>query len=375
MFGFGSGQRVADLERRVRELENEKAAINSRLSEREAAVSAATNESTQLRSRVADYDKFFANFRSYSQSLGDTQQTLASLASRLRDQKQETVQTATIALSSRDVIARISRDLSGLADNSRNSVTQVESLKTSTEKVSGIVSLIKEIADQTNLLALNAAIEAARAGEQGRGFAVVADEVRKLAERTTKATEEITSLVTDIQHDVGDAQNSMTSLADQSQAFGDQGNSASRSIDEITTLSRNMELAIASAALSSFVELAKMDHLIFKFDVYKVFMGIGDKSASDVSSHTACRLGTWYYEGEGKTSFSKLDGYRDLEAPHKDVHSHGREAVSLFSSGNFGAGVEALARMESASTTVLACLERMATHGRTSPEILCADDH
>lgn len=374
MFGFGSGQRIADLERRIRELENEKSALNSRLSEREAAASTATNESAQLRSRVADYDRFFANFRSYSQSLGDTQQTLASLANRLRDQKQETVQTATIALSSRDVIARISRDLSGLADNSRNSVTQVESLKTSTEKVSGIVSLIKEIADQTNLLALNAAIEAARAGEQGRGFAVVADEVRKLAERTTKATEEITSLVTDIQHDVGDAQNSMTSLADQSQAFGDQGNSASRSIDEITTLSRNMELAIASAALSSFVELAKMDHLIFKFDVYKVFMGIGDKSASDVSSHTACRLGTWYYEGEGKTSFSKLDGYRDLEAPHKDVHTHGREAVSLFSGGNFGAGVEALARMESASTSVLACLERMATHGRTSPEILCAED-
>lgn len=96
-----------------------------------------------------------------------------------------------------------------IAEVVRQSAETVEALGKSSDAIGEIIQVIDDIADQTNLLALNAAIEAARAGEQGRGFAVVADEVRKLAERTTKATKEIASMIKKIQKDTVDAVNSM----------------------------------------------------------------------------------------------------------------------------------------------------------------------
>lgn len=133
----------------------------------------------------------------------------------------------------------------------QSSEATITELSQSIQKIGAITQAIKEIADQTNLLALNAAIEAARAGEQGRGFAVVADEVRKLAERTAASTADITRMVEEIEHTTGDAVGSMEQAAHAVEEGLALIRASGESLREITTASgrvTSMAQHIAGAA-------------------------------------------------------------------------------------------------------------------------------
>jgi methyl-accepting chemotaxis protein len=121
--------------------------------------------------------------------------------------------------------------------------------------------VIDEIAEQTNLLALNAAIEAARAGDQGRGFAVVADEVRKLAERTQKATREISTMIEAIQHDMGDAVESMNTGRDLVTEGANLIEQTSQALENIVSRTSKVSDVISQVAVASEEQAATSDEM------------------------------------------------------------------------------------------------------------------
>jgi methyl-accepting chemotaxis protein len=141
-------------------------------------------------------------------------------------------------------------DIQAIADTVNAAADLIRGLEQHSQEISNVVSVIKEVADQTNLLALNAAIEAARAGEQGRGFAVVADEVRKLAERTSSSTQEIANTIVTMRNSAGDAVASIETVVEkvnQGVITAQEANNAIRQIGESSRAAVAMVEEITSA--------------------------------------------------------------------------------------------------------------------------------
>ncbi|WP_430793457.1 CZB domain-containing protein [Azonexus hydrophilus] len=111
-------------------------------------------------------------------------------------------------------------------------------------------------------------------------------------------------------------------------------------------------------------ELANIEELTLKLEVYKVLLGLSDLKPGELPDETQCRLGRWYYEGEGRAAFSRLPGYREMEAPHKAVHDEARQAVERYRSGDIAGALAALTRMEDANLTVMAGMERILQSGQ-----------
>ncbi len=364
---FGSSkyqQEIASLNARLRQLEAERAEERRLLQEQ---LDACLNEKRVKEALNDFHNGLFNTVTHFGETLVTLQSSMASLSTTMHKERDIAESTAATVTNNLGAVRTLSNNVDQMAERTRDAASSVGALTASAVQIGGIIKLIKEIADQTNLLALNAAIEAARAGEQGRGFAVVADEVRKLAERTTSATSEISALVQAIQNETSSAKSKIEVSPEMAEKYESDALNANASIQNLQGLSDQTRGVIRTTTLRTFAEVAKLDHIIYKFNIYTVLMGLSDKKPEEFAQHTACRLGKWYFEGDGKANYSGLQPYRDMDMPHQAVHANGRKAVENYYSGNYAAALSFAGDMEKASIRVLECLEQLARSGEASP--------
>ncbi len=288
-------------------------------------------------------------------------QTVLASYTTIDEESKVSYQISELLETSSKSLQQIIQEMDQMTSKMGSMTQSISGLSTMADSINNFVITISKISDQTNLLALNAAIEAARAGEAGRGFSVVADEVRTLATNTNKSAQEVSELVKGIISKTSETVNSVSTIQDNNSQLSSNFEALNNDYGTIIDHCSSMKNTITNAAIRSFIQTVKLDHIVWKGEVYAVANGTSNKSIDDFSNHTMCRLGQWYNSEEAQ-NFKQLSAFKQLEEPHKEVHRNGVEALVLIHSGEKANAIKHINLMEAASERVMNLLDDIANH-------------
>jgi len=321
---FGCSAKIEKLEseyeRKITQLQEENERLQEQLREAQQNSYATTAETIDEKS---DYMSLI--LKSYESGAQFLQRTIEDNLLMLGDINDLNAKTNERMHNIQDQTSNIDATIQTIQEHANTLADDANSLNNSVISIAEIINLIKDISDQTNLLALNAAIEAARAGEHGRGFAVVADEVRKLAERTQKATQEVEININGLKQNSNSMMEISTTFMDETSKVMGTLDEFSENITMVVKNSGNIKDKTQNLTNELHVSNGKIDHISLKLAAYNALL---DSKTVQIMDENSCRFGKWFAE-VSQTLLKGNPRLSTIAKHHKIVHQGLRKAIDL----------------------------------------------
>ncbi|WP_165855582.1 methyl-accepting chemotaxis protein [Marinobacter sp. JSM 1782161] len=286
------------------------------------AISAAevSHAADQLKSRLDRQVEETGQMADYAGQITETVKQSAEQAGQAASMARH---ASELSVSGRDALASAIEDVRQVHRESGETLSQIRALNDKSEKIQGVTTVIQGIAEQTNLLALNAAIEAARAGEQGRGFAVVADEVRQLAGRTSQATDEVAQTLSEIRTDTGRIVERIQTLADSIETGLESVENVGERLNEIRAQADQVEQQVAGIAEGDQHNEASLQQMFQAIATLRDEMGESDSSVQALAQ----QAGTLMEIAENANAVFALNSEASYHRPFYEQARQGADRI------------------------------------------------